>query len=118
MRVITITHIKKAMLEYPQWRVGLQIWLSTFNRPSLKFDSFRQIQELWRNQSGWNIDRVPSRKVTDCAFQGDNYDVYIFDVHGTNCRIVCRIDSVRHKIFIRGVFSHAEYDKWVKQNIK
>lgn len=116
MRIITTTQIKAAMLKYPQWRVGLQLWLDTFNRAGLAFESYQRIKELWKNQSGWNTDRVPSRKITDNKFQGDNYDAYIFDIHKNDCRIVTRIDANRNKIFIRGVFSHAEYDEWCKHH--
>lgn len=117
MRVISIKKIKEAMSTYPQWRVGLQLWYDTFNKQSLKFESYQQIKDLWLNQSCWNVDRVPARKVNESSFKGDNYDTYIFDIHGTDCRVVSRVDSIRNKIFIRGIFSHAEYEKWCKSNI-
>ncbi|MEC6830428.1 type II toxin-antitoxin system HigB family toxin [Photobacterium toruni] len=118
MRIITTTRIKQAMLMYPQWRVGLTLWQQTFNRTGLKFESFAQIKALWRIQSGWNVDRVPARKVGETAFNGNNYDLYIFDVHKNDCRILARIDSTRSKIFIREILSHADYDKWIKSHIK
>ncbi|EGR4429549.1 type II toxin-antitoxin system HigB family toxin [Vibrio cholerae] len=117
MRVISIIKIKEAMSTYPQWRVGLQLWYDTFNKSSLNFESYQQIKDQWLSQSGWNTDRVPARKIKDCSFQGDNYDTYIFDIHKTDCRVVSRIDTKRNKIFIRGIFSHAEYEKWCKANI-
>lgn len=117
MRVISIKKIKDAMCTYPQWKVGLQLWYDTFKKPSVNFDSYHKIKELWLSQSGWNVDRVPARKVKECNFQGENYDTYIFDIHGTDCRIISRIDTQRNKIFIREILSHADYNKWCKSHI-
>ena len=82
-----------------------------------------QNADLIMNTNLWPIlldhfNRVPARKVGETAFNGDNYDLYIFDVHKNDCRILARIDSTRSKIFIREILSHADYDKWIKSHIK
>lgn len=118
MRVITKVRIKLAMQQYPQWRVGLQLWLDTFSSGLVRFESYQQVKALWKNNSGWNVDRVPARKIKENHFQGENYDLYIFDIHGANCRLLARLDNARDKLFIRDVLSHAEYDKWLKANLK
>lgn len=118
MRVISTTRIKNAMTEYPQWSVGLALWNQTFSTSGLKFESYQQVKDLWKGQSGWNVDRVPSRNVTEVAFQGDNYDLYIFDIHKNDCRILARVDNMRNKIFIRDILSHAKYNQWRKKHIK
>ncbi len=117
MRIITLKRIKNAMLLYPQWKTGLKLWMETFRQKNLNFESFEQIKTLWKEISGWNVDRVPARNVTDKTF-GDAIDLYIFDVHGTDCRIITRIHPINHRIFIRFVGSHQKYDKWCKSNIK
>ncbi len=38
----------------------------------------------------------------------------IFDVGGNNFRVVCAVHFDRQKIYIREVFTHAEYDRWGK----
>lgn len=118
MRIITTVRIKQAMNRYPKWHVGLQLWKDTFGSNLVRFESFQQIKDLWKSRSGWNTDRVPARRIRDNQFQGDNYYLYIFDIHGTQCRILARLDSVRDKLFIRDILSHADYDKWVKANIR
>jgi mRNA interferase HigB len=40
----------------------------------------------------------------------------IFDVGGNEFRIVTVIHYNTKKVFIRAVLTHAEYDKWTKQN--
>lgn len=40
----------------------------------------------------------------------------IFDVGGNAYRIVAVIHYDKQKVFIREVLTHAEYDKWTKQN--
>ena len=38
---------------------------------------------------------------------------FIFDVGGNKYRIICAIHFGTQKLFIRHVFTHKEYDKWV-----
>lgn len=40
----------------------------------------------------------------------------IFDIGGNKYRVVTVIHYDKQKIFIRGVFTHREYDKWTKDN--
>jgi mRNA interferase HigB len=40
----------------------------------------------------------------------------IFDVGGNKFRIVTVIHYNTKSVYIRAVFTHAEYDKWTKQN--
>ena len=105
------------MIENPQWAEGLKLWLHTLRQKEVSFESYQQIKAVWINASGWNVDRVPRRNIKGDTFGGD-FDLYIFDVHGTHCRIVTRINQNNHNIFIRFVGSHSDYDKWCKANIK
>jgi len=117
VRIITRTRIKQAIKEHPQWQFGLQLWLEIFKQKEINFESYQQIKQVWEEASGWNVDRIPARKVTDAAFKG-HFDIYIFDIHKNQCRIVTRIQAATNKIFIREVYSHAEYDKWWKTKLK
>lgn len=40
----------------------------------------------------------------------------IFDVGGNKFRIVTVIHYITKSVYVRAVFTHAEYDKWTKQN--
>ena len=116
MRIITQTKIKQAIKVHSQWHFGLQLWLEIFKQKEINFESYQQIKQVWKNVSGWNVDRIPARKVTDVAFKG-YFDIYIFDIHKNECRIITRIQATTNKIFIRYVYSHAEYDKWWKTKL-
>ena len=118
MRVIHKTAVKKAMQEYPQWESGIFLWFKVFNSSALQFESFAQIREAWKKASGWDTDRVPGATVRE-EFGKDGTskaDLYVFDIHGTDCRIVCRFISP-DKLYIRLIGSHAEYDKWCKSRV-
>jgi len=110
--IITQTRIKQAIEEYPQWQFGIQLWLEVFKQKDINFESYQQIKKIWAEASGWNVDRIPARQVTDIAFKGN------FDIHKNKCRIITRIQAATNKIFIREVYSHAKYDKWWKTKVK
>lgn len=38
----------------------------------------------------------------------------VFDVGGNNFRVIGALHYDRHKVYIREVFTHAEYDRWSK----
>lgn len=39
-------------------------------------------------------------------------DFYVFDIGGNKYRVIAAIHFNRHMLFIRHVFTHAEYDQW------
>ena len=117
MRIITQTRIKQGMIKHPQWAFGLSLWLETFKSKQIDFESYQQIKTVWKDASGWNVDRVAAKRVTENNF-GGNFDLYIFDIHGTDCRVITRINALTNIIYIREVSSHAEYDKWWKAKVK
>jgi len=117
MRIITAKRITEAMLTHPQWKIGLKLWLDTFNNKSIYFESAMQIRNVWKNTSGWNVDRIPANKLKPESQKGP-LDIYIFDVHKNQCRIVVWASPKAHCFFIKAVYSHAEYDKWWKKQIK
>jgi mRNA interferase HigB len=38
----------------------------------------------------------------------------VFDIAGNNFRIISAVHFNRQKLYIRGVFTHVEYDRWSK----
>ena len=116
MRVITKKRIKDAMLEYPQWRVGLELWIDTFDKRDVVLASFDEIRTTWREASGWNTDRVAGKRLKrENDSYEDVFDLYVFDVHKNGCRLLTKVRN--NIIYVRKALSHAEYDKWCKQNI-
>lgn len=47
MRVVTKTAVAQAIETYSQWKEPLNLWLTTFDRPPLRFESFDQIRDVW-----------------------------------------------------------------------
>lgn len=117
MRVITKRTIEIELSRHSQWRVGIKLWLDVIDDPKLRFESYEQIKAYWKLKSGWNLDRIPARSLRKEAQKGP-LDMYVFDVHKNNCRILAWINPMSGSAFVKGVFSHAEYDKWCKAFVK
>ncbi|EHH1182868.1 hypothetical protein J7G23_004281 [Vibrio vulnificus] len=116
MRVITITRVKEAMVEYPQWKIGMELWVNTFNKKELQLSSYDDIKGAWKQASGWNTDRIAGKRLkNEDGSYGTIFDLFVFDIHGNNCRLLAKISN--NTMFIRGIYSHSEYDKWCKQNV-
>jgi mRNA interferase HigB len=117
MRVITKRTIADEMKRYSQWRAGIKLWLDVIDDNSLRFESYEQIKAYWKCKSGWNLDRIPARNLNKEVKKG-SLDIYVFDVHKNDCRILTWINPNSGSAFVNGVYSHAEYDKWCKAHIK
>ncbi|WP_340609060.1 type II toxin-antitoxin system HigB family toxin [Xenorhabdus bharatensis] len=117
MRVISVKTITDAMLKHAQWKVGLKLWLDVFDKSSLHFESYSQILNVWKNASGWNVDRIPHELLEKGSKKGP-LDIYIFDVHKNKCRIIAWLNPHSGSLYVKDVCSHAEYDKWSKNQTK
>ncbi len=117
MRVISPKLITQSMQRHNQWKVGLKLWLDIFNSAGLSFESSIFIRDIWRSASNWDVDRIPAVKLRECSRKGP-LDIYVFDVHKNACRIVAWGSPRAHTFFVKAVYSHAEYDKWWKQQVK
>lgn len=118
MQVLKPKTIKDAMLIYPQWKVELKLWIDVFNKKELKFESSIHIKNIWKNKSGWNVDRIPTKKLKKEAQRYGPLDIYVFDIHKNKCRIIVWCNTRSSHLFIEGIYSHAEYDKWCKKHTK
>lgn len=117
MRVITARAITDAMSTHAQWRVGLKLWLDVFNKPSLVFQSFSQVKDVWRSHSGWNMDRIPNSLLKPESKKGP-LDIYVFDIHKNECRVVVWLNQNTGVFYVKNVLSHAEYDRWWRGQTK
>ncbi len=50
-----------------------------------------------------------------CDFIGN--DRYVFNIGGNNYRLIAMIHFKRRTIYIRGIFTHAEYDDYNKRGL-
>ncbi|WP_296253685.1 type II toxin-antitoxin system HigB family toxin [Pseudomonas sp. UBA4194] len=117
MRVIAKSAVTQAMRAHSQWQAALSLWLATFDRPAVRFESFDQLRGVWLEASGWNVDRVPHSRLRPTSRKGP-LDIYVFDIKRNECRIVSWINVNNGTIFIKAILSHAAYDKWCKADVK
>jgi len=116
MHIISKTTVKQAMVKHPQWKPGLSLWLKVIGSGALQFQSYAQLKQVWKAASGWNVDRIPGPTIRE-GLGGKQEsravysDVYVFDIHGSECRIVCRFVAP-NKLYIRLIGPHSVYDKW------
>ncbi|MNM71135.1 hypothetical protein D3C81_827900 [compost metagenome] len=117
MRVIAKTAVAQAFESHSQWKAPLSLWLSTFDRPTLRFESFEQLREAWAAASGWNVDRIPHSKLRHTSLKGP-LDIYVFDIKKNECRLIAWINPRNGTIYIKDILPHAGYDKWCKSDVK
>ncbi|WP_042958811.1 type II toxin-antitoxin system HigB family toxin [Erwinia tasmaniensis] len=117
MRVITAKAVTEAMQKHAQWRVGLKLWLSVFNTPTLRFNSFSQLQTHWLQVSGWDLDFIACARLKTESRKGP-LDICVFDIHKNQCRLVTWINTRSGTLYIKQVCSHADYDKWWRDQTK
>ena len=120
MHIISKASIRLAMRQHPRWKPGLSLWLKIFGSKEFRFQSYQDLRHTWKSISGWNVDRIPGATVRE-TFGGSAQrrtlysDVYVFDIHGTECRLVCRFVEP-DRLYIRLIGSHTGYDKWWKDH--
>ena len=91
MRVISNKALTDFAALHPASEDPLQAW-----RRIVEASTFRGFAELRRTFN--SVDRVD--------------DFYVFDIGGNKYRLITAIHFNRQVIFIRHVFTHAQYDKW------
>ncbi|MFP3446985.1 type II toxin-antitoxin system HigB family toxin [Pseudomonas sp. SIMBA_067] len=117
MRVITKAAVTKAIEAYGQWKAPLSLWLTTFDRATLRFESFEQLRQTWATVSGWNVDRIPHSKLRPASRKGP-LDIYVFDIKKNECRLIAWLNARTGTLYIKAILSHAEYDKWCRSDIR
>ena len=93
MHIISKTALEVFWLKHPNARVPLGTWYRLMRTSS--FDTFLEVKRVFNS--------------------ADYVSPYVvFDVGGNNFRIVSVIHFNRQKLYVREVFTHAEYDRWNK----
>jgi mRNA interferase HigB len=96
MRVVTKKRLQEFWVQHPEAREVMQAW-----NQSVKNCEAQNHSEL--KQTFKAADYVASKYT-------------VFDVGGNKYRIVTVIHYNTQIIYIRGVFTHIEYDKWTKEH--
>lgn len=95
MHVISRKALEDFWLKHPAAQVPLQAWYRLVNTSS--FASFLEVKKTFNS-----ADYVPPYMV--------------FNVGGNNFRVIGVIHFNRQKLYVREVFTHADYDRWNKAN--
>jgi mRNA interferase HigB len=95
MHVITRKRLNDFADKYPDTRNALASWYSVMKR--MNFSSIEAVREFF-----------PSADKVD--------NLTVFNIAGNRVRLVAAIHHNRHKVYIRSVLTHAEYDReaWKK----
>lgn len=95
MHVISKHALSAFWLKHPAARAPLEAWYRLVKASS--FSSFSEVRKTFNS-----ADYVPP--------------YVVFDLGGNNFRLVGALHFDRQKLYIREVFTHAEYDRWSKFN--
>ena len=90
MRVISRKAITDASSKHREWGASLTAWYKIAKAANWR--NFEEVKSSWKNS-----DKV-GRFV-------------VFDVSHNSCRLICTIKYEWKMVYIRGVLSHAEYDR-------
>ena len=103
------------MSQYPQWRVGLNLWIETFDRPWLDLQSYDAIKDAWQASSGWDTDSIHGQQLNS-EEDNDNtlLDLYIFHIHRGECRLLTRLRN--QSFYVIDILPRADYEQWCKHN--
>jgi len=98
------------MSKHPQWRVGLNLWIDTFDKPWLDLQSHDAIKNTWQEASGWNTKRLD----TEGSSHDAPFDRYVFDVHDNDCLLLTRFRN--QSFYVIDILPPADYEQWCKHN--
>lgn len=95
MRIISRKAILGASARHREWEASLNAWYKIAK--AANWNNFEQVRLSWKNS-----DRVGK--------------FVIFDISHNKCRLVSVIKYEWKMVYVRGVMTHAEYDKvdWKK----
>ena len=90
MHVISLRALKDFWARYPPSQGPLSTWHEMMER--LEFDNFVELRRVFSS-----ADLVGGK--------------IVFNIGGNKYRLITTIHFNRHKVFVRDVLTHAEYDK-------
>ena len=90
MRIISRKAITDASARHSEWAASLNAWYKIAK--AANWENFEQVRSGWKNS-----DKVGK--------------FVVFDISHNKCRLICTIKYEWKMVYIRGVLSHAEYDR-------
>jgi mRNA interferase HigB len=90
VRVISRKAITDASAKHREWGASLNAWYKIAKAAT--WSNFEEVKSSWKNS-----DKVGK--------------FVVFDVSHNRCRLICTIKYAWKMVYIRGVLSHAEYDR-------
>ena len=96
VRIISRKAITVASAKHREWAASLNAWYKIAK--SANWENFEHVRSSWRNS-----DKVGK--------------FVVFGISYNKCRLICTIKYEWKMIYIRGVLTHAEYDRtdWEKE---
>ena len=93
MDVISNRPLREFAENFPAASTPLQVWRKTLERSSPA--NFAELRQIFGS-----VDRVG--------------EMYVFDIKGNHCRLVCFVNFKAQRCYVRHVMTHTEYDrgKW------
>jgi len=91
MHLIGNRSLREFALRFPQADVPLQAWRRLIERN--RFSAFADLKELFHA-----VDKAS--------------DFFVFNVGGNKFRVIAAIHFNTQTLYVRHVFTHAEYDDW------
>lgn len=96
MRIISRKAITDACARHAEWEASLAAWYRVAK--AADWENFEEVRNSWKN-----TDKVGK--------------FVVFDISHNKCRLICTIKYEWKMVYIRGVLSHADYDRsnWEEQ---
>lgn len=90
--VIAKSALRDFWQRYPDSQDALEVWYKLLR--SGEYQNFAELKAVFSS-----LDFVQP-------------DILIFDIHGNHYRIITRVNFMYKTIWIKHIFTHAEYDRW------
>lgn len=95
MHVIAYPKIALFLQNHPNAEAALNSWFKLISRTN--YNNFNELKTTF-----------PS---ADTVKDNNGNSLVVFNIQGNNVRLIAAIHYNRHKVFIRDILTHAEYDK-------
>lgn len=121
MHLITRKTLRAFWQQHPDSKTALERWSKIIERNN--FDSFTQLRETFPSADlvGTLDSSFKSRKAFPKGLanasaasnppNGMSRKLTVFNIGGNKYRLIAAIHFNRHKVYIRHILTHAEYDK-------
>ena len=90
MHIITRKRLNDFLMRYPETKTALQHWYKVIK--STNFNSFNELKTLFPHAD--QVDKLT-----------------VFNIAGNKVRLIAAIHYNSHRVYIRNILTHSEYDK-------